>query len=165
MRLGTCNASLLLLSHTPFSARRHILPSAPHSPFSARRSAHTQTVYALVVYGAGLVSMLTCSAAYNTLEGAPFMFEKWKKTADLIWWKNSTEYLNCLDRSMIFVMIAGTYTPVIAVLLRVRIRAQDTFYRFPLLPKAYLDLFYRIVFYFRNGSITSTCSSLSGVLP
>ena len=71
--------------------------------------------------------MLTCSAVYNTLEGAPFMFEKWKKTADLIWWKNSTDYLNCLDRSMIFVMIAGTYTPVITVLLRVRIRAQDTF--------------------------------------
>ena len=140
-------------------------PSAPHSPFSARRSAHTQIGSALVVYGLGLVSMLTCSAVYNTLEGAPFMFTTWKKTADLIWWKNSTDYLNCLDRSMIFVMIAGTYTPVIAVLLRVRIRAQDTFYRFPSLPKAYLDLFYRIVFYFRNGSITSTCSSLSGVLP
>jgi len=44
--------------------------------------------------------MLACSAAWNTL-----YWTKWAKV------------LNCLDRSMIFVMIAGSYTPFVAIIL------------------------------------------------
>ncbi len=49
---------------------------------------------AVVVYAAGLLGMLSASAAYNLAAPSP------RKAA-----------LRRLDRSMIFVMIAGTYTP------------------------------------------------------
>ncbi|PWC82247.1 DNA-binding protein [Azospirillum sp. TSH100] len=52
------------------------------------------TALALVIYGLGLVGMLTASAAYNL---APPGFGK--------------AMLRRIDHAMIFVMIAGTYTP------------------------------------------------------
>ncbi|MBK1842420.1 hemolysin III family protein [Azospirillum sp. YIM B02556] len=52
------------------------------------------TAWALTIYGLGLVGMLTASAAYNL---APPGFGK--------------ALLRRIDHAMIFVMIAGTYTP------------------------------------------------------
>ncbi|MFP5511594.1 MAG: PAQR family membrane homeostasis protein TrhA [Alphaproteobacteria bacterium] len=54
----------------------------------------TRTALALTIYGLGLVGMLTASAAYNL---APPGFGK--------------ALLRRVDHAMIFVMIAGTYTP------------------------------------------------------
>ncbi|MDR6769633.1 PAQR family membrane homeostasis protein TrhA [Azospirillum sp. BE72] len=54
----------------------------------------TRTALALAIYGLGLVGMLTASAAYNL---APPGFGK--------------ALLRRVDHAMIFVMIAGTYTP------------------------------------------------------
>lgn len=56
---------------------------------------------ALWMYGLGIVGMLTCSAIYNTL-----------------WWTSWHKFLVCLDKSMIFVMIAGTYTPFVGIVLQ-----------------------------------------------
>ncbi|ANC92384.2 DNA-binding protein [Azospirillum humicireducens] len=53
-----------------------------------------RTALALAIYGLGLVGMLTASAAYNL---APPGFGK--------------SMLRRIDHAMIFVMIAGTYTP------------------------------------------------------
>lgn len=54
----------------------------------------TRTALALAIYGLGLVGMLTASAAYNL---SPPGFGK--------------ALLRRVDHAMIFVMIAGTYTP------------------------------------------------------
>lgn len=50
------------------------------------------------VYVAGLLAMLTCSALYNVLRSHP-----------------RREWLRRLDHAAIFVMIAGTYTPIAAL--------------------------------------------------
>jgi hemolysin III len=50
----------------------------------------------LFVYGASLVLMLTTSAAYHLIQGSP----------------QRMQFLRKLDHSSIFVLIAGTYTPV-----------------------------------------------------
>jgi hemolysin III len=55
----------------------------------------TRTAWALGVYGLGLVGMLTASAAYNLARPGPGKMR-----------------LRRLDHAMIFVMIAGTYTPL-----------------------------------------------------
>jgi hemolysin III len=57
-------------------------------------SANTQQAVALAIYGCGLVGMITASAAYNLSRPSP-----------------RKELLRRLDHGMIFVMIAGTYTP------------------------------------------------------
>lgn len=59
-------------------------------------TAHAEFV-SLIVYVFGLLSMLGLSAAYNLL---PF--------------SNATLALRCLDHSAIYLMIAGTYTAVLA---------------------------------------------------
>src|ERR1700760_3372527 len=50
------------------------------------------------VYVAGLLAMLTCSALYHVLRSHP-----------------RRDWLRRLDHAAIFVMIAGTYTPVAAL--------------------------------------------------
>jgi len=55
----------------------------------------------LLVYGASLVLMLTTSAAYHLIQGAP----------------RRIQFLRKLDHSSIFILIAGTYTPLCANLL------------------------------------------------
>ena len=55
----------------------------------------------LLVYGASLVLMLTTSAAYHLIQGSP----------------RRMQFLRKLDHSSIFILIAGTYTPVCANLL------------------------------------------------
>jgi Haemolysin-III related len=52
----------------------------------------------LVIYGAGLLAMLGCSALCNTAKPGPLK-ELWRR----------------LDHAAIFVMIAGTYTPFAAI--------------------------------------------------
>ena len=66
----------------------------------ATPSADIAVVVSLVVYGAGLLAMLGCSALCNTAKPGPLK-ELWRR----------------LDHAAIFVMIAGTYTPfaVIAI--------------------------------------------------
>ena len=51
-------------------------------------------VLGVAVYGAALLTMLTCSALYNLLAGSP-----------------SGEWLRRCDHAAIYAMIAGTYTP------------------------------------------------------
>jgi len=55
----------------------------------------------LLVYGASLALMLTTSAAYHLIPGSP----------------RRIKFLRKLDHSAIFILIAGTYTPVCANLL------------------------------------------------
>jgi hemolysin III len=55
----------------------------------------------LLVYGASLVLMLTASATYHLTKGSP----------------RRIQFLRKLDHSSIFVLIAGTYTPVCVNLL------------------------------------------------
>jgi len=50
----------------------------------------------LLVYGASLVLMLTASAAYHLIKGSP----------------RRMQFLRKIDHSAIFILIAGTYTPV-----------------------------------------------------
>lgn len=50
----------------------------------------------LVVYGASLVLMMAASAAYHSLHGSP----------------RRIEFLRKIDHAAIFVLIAGTYTPL-----------------------------------------------------
>jgi hemolysin III len=57
-------------------------------------TADTRQAAALAVYGCGLISMLAASAAYNLARPC-----------------RTKELLRRLDHAMIFVMIAGTYTP------------------------------------------------------
>ena len=52
----------------------------------------------LLVYGASLVLMLTTSAAYHLIQGSP----------------KRMVFLRKLDHSSIFILIAGTYTPICA---------------------------------------------------
>jgi len=62
-----------------------------------------QIKLALWLYGLGLVSMLSFSALFNT-----------------VGWRTSwSSVLVCLDRAFIFVMIAGTFTPIVAINLQV----------------------------------------------
>jgi hemolysin III len=68
---------------------------------SAMPIADTQQAAALAIYGCGLIGMLTASAAYNL---SPPCGRK--------------ELLRRVDRAMIFVMIAGTYTPFAVYALR-----------------------------------------------
>ena len=58
-------------------------------------------VAAVLVYGAGLMSMLTASALYNFSEPG-----RWKAR------------FRKLDHAMIFVMIAGSYTPFVLLAMR-----------------------------------------------
>lgn len=55
----------------------------------------------LLVYGASLVLMLTSSAAYHLIQGSP----------------RRIQFLRKLDHSSIFILIAGTYTPICVNLL------------------------------------------------
>lgn len=57
-----------------------------------------RTIAALAVYAAGLLGMLGCSAVYNLSRDGPRLALKQR-----------------LDRAAIFVMIAGTYTPLALV--------------------------------------------------
>jgi hemolysin III len=50
----------------------------------------------LLVYGASLVLMLTASAAYHLIQGSP----------------RRMQFLRKIDHSAIFIVIAGTYTPI-----------------------------------------------------
>jgi hemolysin III len=68
---------------------------------SAMPAADTQQAAALAIYGCGLIGLLTASAAYNL---SPPCRRK--------------EQLRRVDRAMIFVMIAGTYTPFAVYALR-----------------------------------------------
>ena len=52
------------------------------------------TAFGVTVYGAALLTMLTCSALYNLLPGSP-----------------RSEWLRRCDHAAIYAMIAGTYTP------------------------------------------------------
>ena len=62
-----------------------------------------QIKLALWLYGLGLVSMLSFSALFNT-----------------VGWRTSwSSVLVCLDRAFIFVMIAGTFSPIVAINLQV----------------------------------------------
>jgi hemolysin III len=61
----------------------------------APRGAGVRSVAALGLYAAGLVAMLGCSALYNLAGDGP-----------------RKALLRRLDHAAIFVMIAGTYTPV-----------------------------------------------------
>jgi hemolysin III len=54
----------------------------------------------VAIYSAGLLAMLGCSAAYNV----------WRSCRWRVW-------LRRLDHAAIFVMIAGTYTPILALRL------------------------------------------------
>lgn len=58
------------------------------------RDGGLREVLGVAVYGAGLLTMLTCSALYNLRTGSP-----------------RREWLRRLDHAAIYVMIAGTYTP------------------------------------------------------
>jgi hemolysin III len=64
----------------------------------ASPSADAAVVVSLVIYGAGLLAMLGCSALCNTAKPGPLK-ELWRR----------------LDHAAIFVMIAGTYTPFAAI--------------------------------------------------
>lgn len=59
----------------------------------------TVSVLSLAAYGLGLMAMLCASAAYNLWDGA------------------GKEMLRRIDHAMIFVMIAGTYTPFVVLRL------------------------------------------------
>lgn len=61
---------------------------------SAFRDGGLREVVGVTVYGAGLLAMLGCSALYNLRTGSP-----------------RREWLRRLDHAVIYVMIAGTYTP------------------------------------------------------
>src|ERR687892_307695 len=61
-------------------------------------AADPAVVASLVVYGAGLLTMLGCSALSNTASPGPLK-ALWRR----------------LDHAAIFVMIAGTYTPFLAI--------------------------------------------------
>jgi hemolysin III len=60
-------------------------------------AADTKQAAALAIYGCGLIAMLAASAAYNLSHPCP-----------------RKELLRRIDHAMIFVMIAGTYTPFVA---------------------------------------------------
>ena len=64
----------------------------------ASPGADAAVLLSLVVYGAGLLAMLGCSALCNTARPGP-LEELWRR----------------LDHAAIFVMIAGTYTPFAAI--------------------------------------------------
>jgi hemolysin III len=64
----------------------------------ASPGADAAVLLSLVVYGAGLLAMLGCSALCNTAKPGPLK-ELWRR----------------LDHAAIFVMIAGTYTPFAAI--------------------------------------------------
>jgi len=62
---------------------------------TAARSSGGAPIVPVGVYVAGLLAMLTCSALYHVLRSHPHR-----------------EWLRRLDHAAIFVMIAGTYTPI-----------------------------------------------------
>ena len=64
----------------------------------ASPGADADVLVSLVIYGAGLLAMLGCSALCNTAKPGPLK-ELWRR----------------LDHAAIFVMIAGTYTPFAAI--------------------------------------------------
>ena len=64
----------------------------------ASPGADVAVLVSLVIYGAGLLAMLGCSALCNTAKPGPLK-ELWRR----------------LDHAAIFVMIAGTYTPFAAI--------------------------------------------------
>jgi hemolysin III len=68
---------------------------------TAVRTSDTRQAAALAIYGCGLIGMLAASAAYNLSRPC-----------------RRKEVLRQLDHAMIFVMIAGTYTPLAASALR-----------------------------------------------
>jgi len=70
------------------------LPAAIAIVVLAIRDGAAGEVAAVAVYGAGLVAMLGCSAAYNLRHRSP-----------------RREWLQRFDHAAIFAMIAGTYTP------------------------------------------------------
>ncbi len=69
--------------------------------FIAARSSAPGQVVPILVYVVGLLSMLGCSAAYNLRLASP-----------------RREWLRRFDHAAIFVMIAGTYTPLTILKLR-----------------------------------------------
>lgn len=69
--------------------------------FIAARSPVPGQVVPILVYIAGLLAMLSCSAAYNLRLASP-----------------RREWLRRFDHAAIFVMIAGTYTPLTILKLR-----------------------------------------------
>ncbi|MBC7953476.1 MAG: hemolysin III family protein [Rhodospirillaceae bacterium] len=62
-------------------------------------SIHSNGALSLTIYAMGLIAMLSASAAYNLWEGP------------------GKELLRRIDHAMIFVMIAGTYTPFVVLRL------------------------------------------------
>ena len=90
----------------PVSALTHfigIVYSALLSPFlmsrAFYRNADTVTLVSLAVFLISMVLLYTASTVYHTVSCCPMLFKK-------------------LDHSMIFVLIAGTYTPVCLIALR-----------------------------------------------
>lgn len=61
----------------------------------------TRAIWATVIYGVSLVTLLTISAAYHRVA--------WEPPAELL--------MRRLDHSAIFVLIAGTYTPICLLVL------------------------------------------------
>lgn len=101
-------ASPSMLCERPYEEicmSEQLIHSSTNLPFNDSFACHEyhQIKCALWLYGLGLVSMLTCSALYNT-----------------IGWRTSWDRaLVCLDRAFIFIMIAGTFSPLVAINLQV----------------------------------------------
>lgn len=96
------------LPHTP-SAAEHWADAAVHLAgvlfaicalaFLFPHAAALENGFSLLVYGCGLAAMLGASAAYN------------------LWSGPAKEILRRVDHAMIFVMIAGSYTPFVMLRL------------------------------------------------
>lgn len=63
-------------------------------------AAHTERLLPFLIFGLSMVGLYTCSALYHFVKGPAERIARLRK----------------LDHSMIFVLIAGTYTPVISIL-------------------------------------------------
>lgn len=61
---------------------------------------HTERPLPFLIFGLSMIGLYSCSALYHFVQGPPERVAKLRK----------------LDHSMIFVLIAGTYTPVIALM-------------------------------------------------
>ena len=62
--------------------------------------AHTGKLLPFLIFGLSMIGLYTCSAIYHFVQGPAERIRRLRK----------------LDHSMIFVLIAGTYTPVIALM-------------------------------------------------
>ena len=63
-------------------------------------AAHTERLLPFLIFGLSMIGLYSCSALYHFVQGPDERIRRLRK----------------LDHSMIFVLIAGTYTPVIALM-------------------------------------------------